>query len=287
VSLRHDFGLGGKDADARRRSAWALPRAEVSPGVPWHVSGSVVGLDLGLANLALRRLNYERVLEAPRLTSNERDSFALSLSMLNPYDLRDADRDTIAGAVERGQRRIASVIGDPAAVDAIADEVAMEGWRRRALRWMAAHETERVASMFTLTEALALGGGLATDLSRWGMAMLGAEGCPCSRVMPPGRWPALLGRPPLGLTAAAIADLHLHAAMMLRELRLPAALAKVVLAAAVQDFIDEVRPTDDADWLTMARFARSATRERMEDYIAGATAIGPLIPANGTRERAK
>jgi hypothetical protein len=70
---------------------------------------------------------------------------------------------------------------------------------------------------------------------------------------------------------------------MLKELRLPAALAKVVLSAAVQDFIDEVKPTDDGDWLTMARFARSATRERVEDYVAAATATGPLIPAIGTR----
>jgi hypothetical protein len=71
---------------------------------------------------------------------------------------------------------------------------------------------------------------------------------------------------------------------MLRELRLPAALAKVVLSAAAQDFIDEVKPTDDADWLTLTRAARTATRERMEDYIAAATASGPLVPASGTRE---
>ena len=40
-------------------------------------------------------------------------------------------------------------------------------------------------------------------------------------------------------------------------MRLPAALAKVVLAGAMQDFIDEVRPTDDADWLTLVRAARA------------------------------
>jgi len=105
----------------------------------------------------------------------------------------------------------------------------------------------------SLTEALTLGGGMVPELHRWGMSMLAAEGCPCSRLMPPGRWPLLLGRPPLGLTAAAVADLHLHTAMMLKELRLPAALAKVVLSAATQDFIDDVKPTDDADWLTLTR----------------------------------
>ena len=108
--------------------------------------------------------------------------------------------------------------------------------------------------------------------------MLTARGCPCSRLTPPGRWPTLLGRPPLGLTATAVADIHLHIAIMLKELRLPAALAKVVLAGATQDFIDETKPTDDADWLTLARAARTFTRERIEDYIGTATATGPLMP---------
>src|SRR5207245_5964751 len=55
VSRRHDFGFGARDADIRARTPWAVPRAEVTPGVPWHVSGSLLGLDIGLAPLALRR----------------------------------------------------------------------------------------------------------------------------------------------------------------------------------------------------------------------------------------
>src|SRR5262249_178853 len=80
VSVGDGFGLAAKDAEQRQRLAWIVPRPEVNPGVPWHVSGSLLGLDLGLSHLALRRLNFERVLEAPKLTSNERDTFALSVS---------------------------------------------------------------------------------------------------------------------------------------------------------------------------------------------------------------
>jgi hypothetical protein len=71
---------------------------------------------------------------------------------------------------------------------------------------------------------------------------------------------------------------------MLRDLHLPAPIAKVVLSGAMQDFIDEVRPTDDADWITLSRAARSVTRERIEDYVAAATAGGPLVPDTGTRD---
>jgi hypothetical protein len=161
----------------------------------------------------------------------------------------------------------------------------LEGWRRRAVRWMLVHEADRVPSMFSLTEVLTLGGGRAADLHAWGMSMLAVQGCVCSRLTPPGVWPTLLGRPPLGLTASALADVNLHVAIMLKELRLPAAVAKVVLSGAVQDFIDEARPTDDADWLTLVRSARTATRDRIEDYIAGATAAGPFVPDPGRRVR--
>jgi hypothetical protein len=110
------------------------------------------------------------------------------------------------------------------------------------------------------------------------MAVVPLTGCLCSRMMPPGSWLVLSGRPQLGLEAAILPDLTLRIAMVLKELALPAALTKVILSGAMQDFIDEVRPTDDGDWLSMARAARALTRERVEDYIAAATASGPLMP---------
>ena len=278
VSHRHDFGLSARDAEQRLRTAWAVPRQDVAPGLPWHVTGSLLGLDVGLAPLVLRRLTSERVLEAPKLTTNEREAFAVSVSLLNPFALLDADRDAIAGAVQRGRRRVQALAHDGTDLDSLADELALEGWRRRAVRWTLASEPDRVLSLLTLTELLTLGGGRTADLNNWGMAMLTAQGCLCSRLTPPGRWPTLLGRPQLGLMASGMADLNLHVAMMLKELHLPAALAKVVLSAAMQDFIDEVKPSDDADWLTLVQAARSVSRERIEDYVAAATAAGPLVP---------
>ena len=125
-----------------------------------------------LAPLALRRLNFERVLEAPRLTSNERDTFALSVSLLNPFTFRDADRDAIADAVARGQRRLGALrnggqggarrTAAESAFETIADELSIEGSRRRAIRWMLVHEADRVSGMFSLTEVLVLGGGRST-----------------------------------------------------------------------------------------------------------------------------
>jgi hypothetical protein len=281
VALRHDFGFGVRDADLRGRVEWALPRQEVAPNVPWHIKGSLLGLDVALAPLTLRRIVTDRMVEAPALTSNARDAFAASVALLNPLVLSDADRDSIAGAVDRGRARVMALNGTSADLDTIAGEIAMDGWRRRAVQWAIAHPTPAtpVLSLFSLTELLVLGGGASeASLDNWGMSGLESTGCLCTRMAPPGRWQLWTGRPQLGLIAAAVPDLNLYVAMMLHDLRLPAPLAKSVLAAAVQDFIDEVKPTDASDWLTLVRAAQAVSRERFEDYVAAVAADGPLLP---------
>ena len=82
--------------------------------------------------------------------------------------------------------------------------------------------------------------------------------------------------------ATTVPDLHLQVALLLRELQLPAAIAKPVLTGAVQDFIDEARTTDANDWLGLVRAAQNLSREKVEDYVAAATAYGPLVPETAT-----
>lgn len=278
VTRRHDFGLGPGERGMRLRTAWALPRQDIAVGVPWHVTGSLLGLDIALSGLSLRRVGGDRAIDAPTLSSNERDAFAVAVALLNPFDLHDLDRDQIAAAVERGEARVAALPEDGSGIDEVASEIRMDGWRRRALKWTLAHDPDRVGSFFSMTELLFLGRGPIGDLSAWGMSALASSGCFCTRLASPNQWRSLVGRPQLGLMASTVADLNLHIAVMLRKLRLPAAVAKSVLSAAVQDFIDEARPTDFNDWLTLVRTAQAVPRERIEDYVAIATADGPLVP---------
>src|SRR6185312_5285320 len=54
VARRHDFGIAVEAAAGiRARLAWTAPRQDVSPGTPWHVIGSALGLDVALASLTL------------------------------------------------------------------------------------------------------------------------------------------------------------------------------------------------------------------------------------------
>lgn len=278
LSRRHDFGFGQRDAEQRLRAAWMMPRVDVSPGVPWHVDGSLLGLDTALAPSAMRRLSSDRALEAPTLASNEREAFAIGFGLMNPFALTDTTRDAIAEAIESGRRRVSGIkdVDDVAGVAGVLD---MDGWRRRAMLWTVAHEPDRLESMFSLGELLALGDPAhEIDLDPWGTSAIVSTGCVCTRMPPPGRLPLFVGRRQIGLLATVVPDLNLHVARMLSRLRVPARLAKYVLSAALQDFVDEVRATDPDDWLSLVRGAGAVSRDRIEDYVAAAAADGPLVP---------
>ena len=288
LSRRHDFGVGLKEKSARRSTAWLVPRQVVEPGAPRHVRGSLLGLDLAFAQLSLRRVVLATAVDKPPLLSNDRDTFMKSVTLLNPHSMRDADRDVIATAVARGRARVAAVASSPTALDAfevLADEIALDGWRRRATRWEIAHDPSGLASFFSLNELLALGGGHASQLHGWGMAATPLSGCWCTRVAAPNEWRIVSGRPQVGAMSSSMPDLNLQVAVMLSTLRLPASLAKFVLGAVVQEYVEQVRPNDPDDWPTLVRTASVVSRERFEDYVAAATADGPLVPESSYQEQ--
>jgi hypothetical protein len=275
VARRHDFGFD-KSPSSRRRTVWAIAEPTQTPGVPWRLEGSILGLDMALAPLALRRVSSDQ-LSAPTISSTERITFVESFGMLNPIRLDDETQRVIAESIERGAERVAVLARDGSGLDEVIRSVRLDGWRTRALRWAIANDPDSVSSMFTLTEVMQLAEAEPLYLEPWGMSARKTTGCLCQETRAAVDRMALVGRPHLGLLAATVPDLHLRVAVTLNELQLPAGLAKAVIAAAAQEFADRVRPTDPDDWLTLARATRALPRERVEDYLAGVTARGPLV----------
>jgi hypothetical protein len=279
-ALRHDFGFGRIDTDTRTRLLWAVPRQDFQPGVAWHVTGSALGLDIALARLALTRITSDRFGAVPRIPSIDRDGFAIGLALMKTRDLRDDVRDAIAAALAHGTARVAAVTADAQQLERVATSLQFDGLRRRSLRYMAADDPPRVPELFSLTELMQLGDGPSPrELAPWGSMALPLLGCPCTHVVLPSVWPLLTGRPQLSLAAASVPDLNIRVAAVLSELQLPAQLAKPVLAAAIQDFIEEAAPLDGGDWWALSRAARALSRERIEDYVAAVASVGgALVP---------
>ncbi len=117
-------------------------------------------------------------------------------------------------------------------------------------------------SYFTMTDYLRLGSGdIASDWADWGMA---ESDCFCLRLPTRFEGWTTTGREQRGILAAQIADLNLHVAVTLERLRLPSSLTKAVLTLALQEFLNQVRPTDANDWLTLVRAAQAVSRKKLK-----------------------
>jgi hypothetical protein len=249
------------------------------PGVPWHVTGALLGLDIALAPLALRRAMSDGVPDAPRLPSIEREAFAAGVSLADTARHTDRDRDRIAGAIAMGRQRVGALVAGIEPFAGVADAIRADGWRRRSLRWLLQNDPAVASAYFSLAELLVLGGGGEVgDLEAWGAPGTHAWSCACTWFPPPGTWTVLAGRTQLPMMAASLVEVQLKVATMLSELRLPAALARPVMACAMQDFLDTASPVDPTDWWNLSRAVQALSRQRFEDYVAAATTDGPLVP---------
>jgi hypothetical protein len=242
------------------------------------VTGALLGLEASLARWSLRRLSPDTIPPVPTMISNDLLSFFLTAALSNPRRLTDEDRDDIARADRAGAEAIERAGTDANALDAVAASGAVSPWTRQALSWMVTNEPGRIAGKFSAVERIRIGGLRSLSVDEWGTASL-LSGCLCVK-MPPARVPELVvGRAADGLIASQTADLMLRLAVILAELKLPAALASPVLAYAMRDFLDHVTPSHAADFEAFVRQARALDRRLVEDYVGAIAAVGPLRPA--------
>jgi hypothetical protein len=281
VAFRHDFGFGRRDPEGRARGPWALPRQDFQPGVPWHVTGSLVGLDIALAPLALHRLSMDGLATPPRLQSSEREAIAVNVALLNARQLDDISRDRLLARVQRGRLRVRTLASAGAVeLGQLERDLALDGWRGRTVRWVLQNDPRSVENQFSLAELATLGGTDALP-DAWGSSGLLSFGCLCTRFPAPRTWRILSGRTQMAMMAASNVEMTLEMAQRLAALRLPAALLPSVLETAMQDFVDQVNPADSSDFAALVHYPRALHPNAIEDYVAAAaTLAGPLVAAD-------
>jgi hypothetical protein len=280
VWRRHRFG---PDAPAQGNDAVAWRIAtEVFGAGGWHLVGSLLRLDVSLAHLALRRLDATEMPLPSRLSTRDRRTLAISVALIDPLAVSDADLAAVAAALARGRERAAALAAGAAQadLDRMAVDAGLSEWRVNAARWALANEPPRAAALFTTLELYRLGGGKAP--ASLGAAALPLDGCLCLRMPPAVAWEELAGRASTGQLASELADVMLRSAEALAARRLPALLIRGVAAFAMQDVIDRARPAYFDDWLPIAFAARDLDDERFDDYVAALAAGGPLVPAPRT-----
>jgi hypothetical protein len=276
VAARHEFGT----------QPWALPEEVLGTGAPWRVRGSILGLDVALARLSLRRLTAEMPSRAPSLDPRVGLAFARTVVSRNPFALRDDEARAIVEAIARGRERAASATGE-SGFSGLARDAGLDPWRARGLRSVLEDEPGSVARFFTLAELLRLGHPDPAPGDAWGTPDL-ARGGSLRLLSPPlGGYDDLLGQRLEDLLAARVPDLALRVAIELSARRLPARLVPGVMSLFVQDFVQESAPIAHDDWLALARYARDAPTERFDEYVSAVIGDGPLVPAPDPGESTK
>ena len=281
AGARHDLGLG-EGAGAHPAAVWRLAREEHGPRAGWRVVGSLLGLDVALGRLALRRLDLSDMPREPSMSTSERTAVTWTAALFGPIHPGAATPSDIAAAIGRGRAAVAELARDRSRIDDVAARAGLSEWRREALRWTLENDPGNAGLQFSLLELLWLGSRLdPAALDPWGAAQVPLDGSLRLRMPPARPWESLGGRPSAGHLASLAADVGLRVALALADLKLPAAVAPAVMAYAVQDVIDAAQLAYFDDWPAFQRAARDLPRDRIVDYVSAAGAAGMFVPLPG------
>lgn len=280
AASRHDFGFG-RDDGAGGPIAWRLPMPSVRARGPWHIEGSLLALDVCLADRSLTRVSAKPPPAPPSVDKSDRRALTEVIAIMEPASLTDAARDAIASAIRAGRARLAAA-ATSRDLEAIADLVPLGAIRRSLLPWVFTHERRRVASFLSTAELFRLGlGASETDgtFDAWGAPARPRLGCLCLQF--PHRRPpaAFMGHLSSGILMGAVPDLNLRLAELLADLRMPAALLPSVLAAATLDLVDGAPSRYPDDLRGLLEQVQGLSLDQAEQYLALLTTDGPLVPA--------
>ncbi len=280
VARRHDFGRHLMTATERERTRWMVPFETAGEGEPWHVRGALLALDIGLGRLALRRTRGDLPERQPTISQGDRRVLIDTLVLTEPANLDEKRGHLVAAWLRAGRERL-SAWDAASQADAIS-RLALDERRAQAIAWTAQEDAAAMPALFMLTELVLLGRKDGDPVpAEWGTSRAPLDGSLRLAFPDPSAPQRYSGRSGSGLMAARMADLKLAVLERLVEVSLPVALTPGVLAAALQDFLDDVRLAYFDDWLSMARRSREISADSISDYVSALTAGGPLVPASG------
>jgi hypothetical protein len=143
------------------------------------------------------------------------------------------------------------------------------------------HDPASRLEFFSLGELARLGGldtASFTTLDAWGTSGFSRDQGLATIYPVHLPWTTISGRRGLRAVEALVPDLTIGLAESSARLGLPASLTAGMLLVATQEFIDTLQTAHEDDWLAMVVHAQSVARSRVEDYVAGLTISGPLVP---------
>jgi hypothetical protein len=280
AASRHDFKA---DLEGHGYAgAWRLPihGLRSARGRAWHISGSLLGLDVTLADLSLIRLSSRPPSRRPTLNDEDRRILTEGIALVEPAAFNEEGRLLVLDTLRKGRARLAMTRTD-AQANAVAAEIGLGPARTSLLPWIASHDPGRLAAFLSPVEILWLGlesRPVTPLLQAWGAPAGPRLGCLCVQLLDRRPWESFAGRWNLGVLASGFPDLNLRLVELLSDLQMPAPLLGPVLAAATIDFTENATSRDPDDRRGPVEFVQALKADRVEQYLALLTTDGPLFP---------
>ena len=283
AARRHTFGKTS-GFDGPRDRAWMPPQVVAETRTAWHVSGSLLGLDVGLAHLSLRRLSRRPPAGRPQLNDGDRHLLIESVVLVERRALTPGAHAALISAMARGRRALTAV-GQADDLVALTHRLPLSALRRHLAPWVLEHDRTSLATYFSVSEIVAL--GLETDqaantLSGWGNSCEPLTGRRAAGGLPDAAWELYGGRLSSGLLASVVPDVQLRVAELLAGLDMPADVLPDVLSSAVLEFVNTVPSRHPDDWRALVLTAAAIGPTAVERFLALLTTDGVLQAAPRT-----
>ncbi|MGB2714608.1 MAG: hypothetical protein WBC51_10545 [Vicinamibacterales bacterium] len=282
---RHDFGMGA--VGLRRHVEWSFPIPSTDPRRGWHMMGSVLGLEVRLADFRLTRVSSRLPTRRPTLDDDRRRLLIEVAALIQPRSLADDARDAIVAALRKGRARVAALTNRESA-QALADEIGLSPASGSLLSWVVANDRERLAAALSPTEVLWAGlerAPMPPTFHAWGGPAEPRLGCLCLQMIDRRPWETYAGRWHSGISASGFSDLNLRVTELLAEIAMPAALTAPVLSSATLELVEGATMRDHDDYRGLTEYVGSLRRARVEQYLALLTTDGPLVPLETEESR--
>ncbi|MEO7192728.1 MAG: hypothetical protein ABI051_16895 [Vicinamibacterales bacterium] len=265
-----------------RDTAWQIPTGTVRQRGGTSMVGSLLAVDVALADARLVRLPAA---EVPSGTIIDPGAAPAITRLLASGAWRNADglADVVAKTIE-GRRRVEAWRAQSPPTPDVARALRaalVDPWRINLMLWRASQGHAHAFDELRPTELYRLGGGDRMP------EQLGApegfiDGCLCRARLEMPSLENLRGRR-IGIGSAVAGDLSLRLAEHLTPLKLPLTLVPTLLPAAVQDWLDQISQLWLDDWEGFALWPRRVPMDRVEDYLLQLIATGAWVPAGATR----
>lgn len=279
VSHQHDLGVEAREAAEREGVAWGFPERQQGGPSSVRARGSLLGLDVAMADLALGQTFLDRFEVPVNWTFEDLRIYVQMVALFNPFDERLQESPRVVATIRAGRARVAAAAGDRSGLDAALAAAGVTPLRRAMIGWALDTNPAIVEPELSMTELLALGGSGESGAAAWGASALVLNGCLCLAVEPAVSWDLYSGRQgSWGHLGARAPDLLLRVAEALDRLHVPPAAAADVLPFAMQTMLKRSRLAHVDDWRAAVRDAALSPAE-ITPLVTAATTGRSLFPA--------